>query len=96
MKDAVRGNSVFDIQEYSRLNPDLWTRVTPSRTWEGMWRHWFEIGINEGRAISREFKATEYLGLYPDLQQAFGATNYKAAYQHWVDYGKVQGRQGRR
>ena len=96
MKDAVRGNSVFDIQEYSRQNPDLWTRVTPSRTWEGMWLHWFNSGIYEGRPISREFQATEYLGLYPDLQLAFGATNYKAAYQHWVDYGKVQGRQGRR
>jgi hypothetical protein len=96
MKDAVRGNSVFDIQSYNAQNPDLWTNVTPVGTWEGIWNHWFEIGINEGRAISREFKATEYLGLYPDLQRAFGATNFKAAYQHWVDYGKIQGRQGRR
>jgi hypothetical protein len=96
MKDAVRGNSVFDIQEYSRLNPDLWTRVTPARTWEGMWRHWFDSGIYEGRAFSREFEVTEYLALYPDLPLAFGATNYKAAYHHWVEFGKAQGRQGRR
>ena len=96
MKDAVQGNSVFNIQSYNAQNPDLWANVTPAGTWEGVWTHWFEIGINEGRAISREFKATEYLALYPDLQLAFGATNYKAAYQHWVDYGKVQGRQGRR
>jgi hypothetical protein len=96
MKDAVRGNSVFDIQEYSRLNPDLWANVTPARTWEAMWRHWFDSGIYEGRAFSREFEVTEYLALYPDLQRAFGATNYKAAYHHWVEFGKVQGRQGRR
>ena len=38
-----------------------------------------------------EFNATAYYNRYPDLQAAFG-TNAQALYNHWITYGKSEGR----
>ena len=32
-----------------------------------------------------------FSNLYPDLKKAF-SVDYKAAYQHWIDYGCAEGR----
>jgi hypothetical protein len=38
------------------------------------------------------FDVAYYLSIYPDLQAAFGPTNYAAALNHWVTYGLYEGR----
>ena len=40
-----------------------------------------------------EFNATAYYTRYPDLRLAFGQ-NAKALYDHWIAYGKAEGRKG--
>ncbi len=54
--------------------------------------HWDEFGLNEGRQSSSSFSIKAYLNRYPDLVKAFGATNYKAAWKHWFEYGKQEKR----
>jgi hypothetical protein len=46
MKDAVKGNRLFDIQQYNGKNPGIWFTVTPIGTWEGIWRYWAETRIS--------------------------------------------------
>ena len=91
--DGVQGSADFNIADYRDQNPGIWEAM--SSNWLGVWDHWLKSGINEGRPISREFRATEYLALYPDLQQLLGANNYPAAFDHWVITGKAEGRKGR-
>lgn len=48
-------------------------------------------------ALSKEdeplvFDASFYLGYHQDLIRAFGPENYEAAYNHWLTYGKKEGR----
>lgn len=94
MKDGAQGIYAFNIRDYRAANPDIDQMKWPS--WMDYWSHWLNAGINEGRPINAEFNARDYLGLYPDLQRVLGATNYPAAYQHWVNGGKAEGRRGRR
>ncbi|MBI4128453.1 MAG: hypothetical protein HY460_00250 [Parcubacteria group bacterium] len=58
--------------------------------------HWLAYGVNEGRAASAYLDPREYLSMYLDLQNAFGATNTPAAVRHYVEYGIQEGRAGRR
>jgi hypothetical protein len=52
---------------------------------------------NPSRHWSGEFDPQFYLAAYPDLQAAFGATNYRAAFDHWVSQGLPnEGRRGSR
>lgn len=60
--------------------------------WKKLKEHWEIHGLKEGRQSAPEFAIKGYLKRYPDLQKAFGANNYKAAYKHWFDYGKKEKR----
>ena len=91
--DGVRGSADFSIEDYREQNPGLWENT--GNNWLGLWDHWLKSGINEGRAINAEFKATEYLANYADLRALLGDTNYPAAFDHWVIKGKEEGRKGR-
>ena len=54
--------------------------------------HWLAHGIPEGRAGSKSFSPAQYLQLNPDLANAFGATNYQAAIDHYISTGRSEGR----
>ena len=43
---------------------------------------------------TEEFDAAAYYSRYPDLRLAFGQ-NAKALYDHWITYGKAEGRKAR-
>ena len=93
MKDGVQGSSLFNIQDYRAANPDIDQANWGS--WQDYWDHWLKAGINEGRPINAEFRATEYLANYADLRALLGDNNYPAAFDHWVLQGKAEGRKGR-
>jgi alpha-tubulin suppressor-like RCC1 family protein len=54
--------------------------------------HWLNYGISEGRTASKTFSAPRYLAFNPDIGQVFGATNYQAAIQHYINNGRSEGR----
>ncbi|WP_394828403.1 matrixin family metalloprotease [Pendulispora albinea] len=65
-------------------------------SWSYMSYHFETSGVVEGRRASTDFDAAYYLSLYPDLRDAFGAKNYKAAFNHWVSNGVKEGRRASR
>jgi hypothetical protein len=56
--------------------------------------HYRLHGIDEGRSPNPFFHAAYYLDKYPDLRQAFGPNNYRAAIEHWLQCGINEGRRG--
>jgi hypothetical protein len=92
-KEGAQGSYAFNIRDYRAANPDIDQMNWPS--WLDYWQHWLGAGINEGRPINAEFRATEYLANYADLRALLGDTNYPAAFDHWVIKGKAEGRKGR-
>jgi len=85
--------SVFNWQYYLAEYPGL---VTAGIDTEAEAKaHWINYGVNEGRHAMWGFWPASYLQLYPDLKNAFGATNYKAAIRHFQRYGVKEGRIGR-
>jgi hypothetical protein len=57
--------------------------------------HYLDSGAAEGRNFSEDFRWTEYKELYADLKAAFDNTT-EAYLLHWLIYGKIEGRIGRR
>lgn len=56
--------------------------------------HWARHGINEGRQAHPAFHSRQYLDQYGDLRNAFGATNFRAALNHYLNSGIAEGRRG--
>jgi hypothetical protein len=54
--------------------------------------HWLNQGIAQGLRASKTFSAAQYLQLNPDVANAFGATNYRSAIDHYVGSGRAEGR----
>jgi alpha-tubulin suppressor-like RCC1 family protein len=79
---------VFNWRDYVTMNglqsvaPDLNTAEA----------HWLNTGIPQGKLASKFFSAPQYLQLNPDVANIFGATNYSAAIDHYVNFGRSEGR----
>jgi len=57
--------------------------------------HFLHQGLPvEGRRASAAFDVGFYLSSNADLVAAFGPTNYTAAFDHWVRFGRAEGRRG--
>ncbi len=56
--------------------------------------HWKNTGKASGYIASVFFDANYYLANNPDVAKAYGAGNYTGAYNHFVNYGFWEGRQG--
>lgn len=80
---------VFDPAYYMRQHPELNFQSTDEAT-----SYWLQTGLPRGDKGSNVFSAAEYLALYPDLAQAFGATGYADALEHYVRIGRSEGRSG--
>ncbi|HEV2803325.1 MAG TPA: hypothetical protein VGW57_00205 [Chthoniobacterales bacterium] len=85
LKFSSEDPDVFNWREYIQLNPDFW----PYHFTEADARnHWLNNGINEGRTASYHFA----LGRYRDLNSdQWGKTN-QAVIDHYVQYGRKEGR----
>jgi alpha-tubulin suppressor-like RCC1 family protein len=80
---------VFSWREYLKLNPDLpqnWDQAAA----QNHWLNWG--GIGQARGASFTFIPSAYLYFNPDIGDAFGATNYQAAIDHYVRSGRKEGR----
>lgn len=82
----------FSAKWYLQHYPDLQKNLGD---YAGVLWQWVNYGIAEGRQASPDYSVRAYLARYPDLQRAFGKDNYEAAFDHWMDNGKAEGRDGR-
>lgn len=82
---------VFNIGDYRAYNPTHVGNLTTTATR----LHWLKTGSRSGLRGSDNFDSRTYLQRYPDLIQAFGATNFIEAIRHFVNFGRSEGRSGR-
>lgn len=61
---------------------------------EGALNYFITEGMENGDQASAEFNVFVYRNRYPDLRAAFG-NNYVRYYEHYINYGKAEGRNGR-
>ena len=83
---------LFNARYYANTYPDL--RQAFGYDSAALWKHWKEHGQAEGRTASPIFDSKWYLANNPDVAKAYGATNYKMAYNHFCAFGFAEGRQG--
>lgn len=81
----------FDWQFYANHNPDLVVADLLSAT--QLRNHWLYNGLAEGRYAHPEIHVQSYRARYPDLDATFG-TNWSALYNHYVNHGQYEGRDG--
>jgi len=76
---------VFDWHEYRAING----LESSLPTQEAAQQHWLSQGLAQGLRGSKTFSASQYLQLNPDVGSA---TNYQAAIDHYVSFGRAEGR----
>lgn len=57
-----------------------------------LYTHWLTKGIDQGRSGSPIFDPKYYLTTWPDVANNFGANNFRAAYDHFMNFGINEGR----
>lgn len=81
--------AVFDAEYYYNAYGDLQAAIGYDE--EGLFRHFINHGIFEGRTGDGEFCLKTYMQSYADLQAAFGA-DYGAYCRHYIEFGRSEGR----
>jgi hypothetical protein len=93
----------YNETAYLLAFPDIASAVSSGSLANG-YAHYNPYGKNEGRlsnpnyitaknsVIYEGFDPKTYLNTFQDLKNAFGSNNYAAAYTHYLDYGKNEGR----
>ena len=79
---------VYDWRDYLAIN-GLQSALP---TQEAAENHWLTQGIAQGLRASKTFSASQYLQLNPDIANAYGATNYQGAIDHYISTGRSEGR----
>jgi hypothetical protein len=82
---------VFDWQRYLAWYSDVAAAFPGQYNAENHWNWW---GAAEGRRGALPFWAPLYLQRYPDLSAYCGANNYQCAIDHYINYGRSEGRIG--
>ncbi|PZV03177.1 MAG: hypothetical protein DCF23_10325 [Cyanobium sp.] len=90
----ITDSTAFQLGYYLANNADVKAVTNNANQEVEATRHWYFIGINEGRRGSPEFDAKFYLAKYEDVRAAFGANNYRGALDHYLLFGKAGGRIG--
>lgn len=88
-KQLAQYQSVYNYQDYLRLNPDLAQVLGTDQ--KALFEHFITNGMREGRQGSAEFNLDTYKANNPDLVAAFGSDNVKY-YEHYISTGKAEGR----
>ncbi len=78
------GNTVYDAEYYRGAHSDLNAAYPNNDT--GLYNHFNQNGITEGRQASAIFSVKYYAENNSDLKNAFG-TDYKAAMDHFYHFG---------
>ncbi len=84
-------SAVYDYNYYVANNPDVYAAYGDDDIMVLI--HFIWCGMNEGRQASNEFNVYSYAGRYPELFNVFWF-NLPAYYNHYIDYGKSEGRIG--
>lgn len=61
---------------------------------DGAFNYFMAQGMSKGDQASAEFNVVAYRNRYQDLRAAFG-NDYVRYYEHYINYGKAEGRNGR-
>lgn len=85
-------NIPFEPFFYMGNNPDINEIVRGKK--DEAFLHWLDLGIDQDRQASRNFKPSVYLAKNPDIEAICGKTNYKAAVRHWIEKGAKELRKG--
>src|SRR6202162_3940931 len=80
---------VFDVSYFKSVNSEFAHLTDAEAT-----TLWLNHVASDGLRAHPLFWSKQYLAFYPDLQAAFGLTNYPAAIEHYVFTGHSEGRQG--
>jgi alpha-tubulin suppressor-like RCC1 family protein len=84
---------VFNWREYVAINGLEGVLATSSlRPLEAAENHWLTQGITQGLTASRTFSPSAYLELNPDVANLYGPTNYQGAIDHYISFGRAEGR----
>lgn len=97
---TMADGTVFDAEYYAQMYPDVVAELGTGA--DAMYQHYVTFGRAEGRqavspdtAVSQPgndgFDAVFYAQMYPDVVAALG-TDADALYQHYVTFGKAEGR----
>ena len=76
--------SIFDAEFYARKYPDLKKKYGNDNS--KLSKHFYSLGIREGKCASPVFDVDYYLNTNKDLKNAFG-TDYLEAYNHFITFG---------
>lgn len=85
LKFAALDPEVFDWREYRLINGIESALPTPEAAQE----HWLTQGLAQGLKGSKTFSASQYLQLNPEVANP---GNYQAAIDHYVAFGRAEGR----
>lgn len=88
--NGVDYSSVYDFNNYIRINPDLYIPFHNDPA--GALEHFVNFGMNEARTAKNSFDMKSYRNRYPDLRAAFGWNNTRAYYNHYMSNGIHEGR----
>jgi hypothetical protein len=88
--------STFNEQAYLAANPDV------AASGMDAWSHYSTYGQNEGRQAQFDsapqtadyFDEKAYLAANPDVAAAIGQSGIGSGYEHYINYGQNEGRQG--
>jgi alpha-tubulin suppressor-like RCC1 family protein len=98
--DQVRSALGSVHLQFRALDPDVYNwhdyvainGLQSLTTQQAAQNHWLTQGVAQGLRGSKTFSAAQYLQLSPDVANAFGATNYQTAIDHYVGTGRAEGR----
>ncbi len=92
--------AIFDAEYYAQNYPDVVSALGTDA--DALYQHYLVAGKNEGRLpyapesitnldLFENFESEYYTSLYPDVVAVYG-TEPVALYQHYINYGKAEGR----
>ena len=90
----ITDQNAFQLWYYLNNNADVKAVTANANQEVEATRHWYFIGINEGRRGSAKLDSKFYLANNPDVRAAYGDGNYRGAIDHYLLFGKQAGRTG--
>lgn len=91
--DGIDYAFVFNASYYEKNNRDVSSVFgNDSQT---LLKHFVNHGMREGRKGNEEFNVTTYMNNYEDLRLAYGMEDYIPYYMHYINCGKIEGREAK-
>ena len=82
---------VFNPEYYAMHNTDVVACPAFGSSSKGLWNHFVQYGMKEGRQACTNFNPKVYRSKNPDLNNAFG-NKWELYYEHYIRYGYKENR----